>query len=98
MVTSYDSYDYPRYWQGREYENLAEKMVLRKLLKRVPKGKIIDIGGGYGRLAKIYAPLFKRSFLIDPSIPSGELDASLLNCGVFIYPGKITLNLILSLA
>ena len=67
MVTSYDSYDYPGYWKGREYEDLAEKMVLRKLLKRVPKGKIVDIGSGYGRLAGIYAPLFKRSLLIDPS-------------------------------
>ncbi len=67
MSTPYDSYDYPGYWKSRQYEDLAEKMALRKLLKRVPKGKIVDIGSGYGRLTRVYAPLFKRSLLIDPS-------------------------------
>jgi len=64
----YDSYNYPRYWQARSYEDQAEKQALKKLLKKVkPKNSVIDIGGGYGRLAPIYAPLFKTRLLIDPS-------------------------------
>jgi ubiquinone/menaquinone biosynthesis C-methylase UbiE len=68
MSTPYDSYDYPRYWAKRKYEDLAEKTALRKLLKEVSsKGRLIDIGSGFGRLATIYAPLFKHSLLVDPS-------------------------------
>ncbi len=63
-------FDYRQYWQTREYENQAEKIALERLLKFIPKkqrGKIIDIGAGFGRLAPTYAPLFKKCLLIEPS-------------------------------
>jgi len=64
------AFNYRQYWQTREYENQAEKMALKKLLKFIPKsqrGKIIDIGAGFGRLTPIYASLFKSCLLIEPS-------------------------------
>lgn len=68
MVTAYDFYDYPRYWAKREYEDKAEKIALRRLLRLVKlKNRLVDIGAGFGRLTPVYAPHFKKSFLIDPS-------------------------------
>lgn len=68
MAAPYDSYDYPSYWQGREYENQADQVALKKLLKKIGKKQsLIDIGGGYGRLADTYAPFFKKCYLVDPS-------------------------------
>src|SRR4030042_6617763 len=64
------AFNYRQYWQTREYENQAEKMALKKLLKLIPKnqrGSIIDIGAGFGRLTPDYAPLFKNCLLIEPS-------------------------------
>jgi SAM-dependent methyltransferase len=42
------------FWgQGREYEDAAERVALRHLLP--PTGRrLVDIGGGYGRLAPLY--------------------------------------------
>jgi len=43
------------FWgQGREYEDAAERVALRRLLP--PSGRrLIDIGGGYGRLFPLYS-------------------------------------------
>lgn len=53
------------FWSGREYEDLAERIALKKLL---PKGGglLLDIGAGFGRLAELYTS-HKRIFLIDYS-------------------------------
>lgn len=49
--------------QGREYEDLAERIALRALLP--PKGNIlIEIGAGYGRLADLYTG-YRRVVLLD---------------------------------
>jgi len=68
MAVPYDSYDYPRYWVGRKYEDLAERMALKKLFSAIPKKRtLIDIGGGFGRLTDFYAKDFKKCLLVDPS-------------------------------
>jgi len=64
----YEGSDYrTAFWegQGREYEDLAERQALRRLLP--PTGKrIIDIGGGFGRLVDLYDG-FGEIVLMDPS-------------------------------
>ena len=68
MAVPYDSYDYPRYWVGREYEDLAERMALKKFFAIIPeKRTLIDIGGGFGRLTDSYAKVFKKCLLVDSS-------------------------------
>ncbi|MFZ5366351.1 MAG: class I SAM-dependent methyltransferase [Patescibacteria group bacterium] len=68
MAVPYDFYNYPKFWQGREYEDEAEKIALKKFFLKIPKkDSLIDIGGGFGRLAEVYAPVFKHSLLVDPS-------------------------------
>jgi ubiquinone/menaquinone biosynthesis C-methylase UbiE len=68
MPAPYDSYNYPQYWEGREYEDSAEKLALKRLFEAIPSKKsIVDIGSGFGRLTEVYAPAFKNCLLIDPS-------------------------------
>jgi SAM-dependent methyltransferase len=64
----YEGSDYrTAFWQGqgREYEDLAERIALRKLLPAAGQ-RIIDIGGGFGRLVDLYAG-FKEIVLLDHS-------------------------------
>jgi SAM-dependent methyltransferase len=64
----YEGSDYrTAFWegQGREYEDLAERFALRRLLP--PAGqRIIDIGGGFGRLVDLYDG-YREIVLMDPS-------------------------------
>lgn len=62
------SFDYKKYWQERQYENLADRIALKRLLKLVPnKESLIDIGAGFGRLTSVYASQFDKCILVDPS-------------------------------
>jgi len=64
----YDSYDYLSYWQGRDYEDNCEKVALERFFKEIMvKKSIIDIGGGFGRLTNVYAPLFEKCLVLDPA-------------------------------
>lgn len=68
MSAHYDTYDYPSYWVGREYEHGAEMFALDCFLKRIPKIKtVVEIGAGYGRLVPSYIFRAERIILSDPS-------------------------------
>jgi ubiquinone/menaquinone biosynthesis C-methylase UbiE len=68
MATAYDTYDYPSYWEGREYEHKSEVLAIKNLLLKIPKiHTILDIGAGYGRLTPSYNFRAKRIILSDPS-------------------------------
>lgn len=73
------------FWQGqrREYEDLAERIALRKLLP--PTGeRVIDIGGGFGRLADLYTG-HKEIVLMDYSLSQLEDARSRLGEGHISY-------------
>jgi len=68
MPAAYDSYDYPSYWKGREYEHQSEFLALKKLVSKIPKvNKIIEIGAGFGRLLPSYQFRSRKIVLTDPS-------------------------------
>ncbi len=68
MAAAYDTYDYPAYWLGREYEHKSEGIALKKLLSRIHKiDTIMEIGAGFGRLTPLYAFRSKKIILSDPS-------------------------------
>jgi ubiquinone/menaquinone biosynthesis C-methylase UbiE len=53
----YEGSDYrTAFWEGqrREYEDLSERLALRRLLPATGQ-RIVDIGGGFGRLIDLYA-------------------------------------------
>ena len=69
MSAHYDTYDYPSYWERREYEHESEVIALKALLIKINKiDSIIDIGAGYGRLTPTYLHRGKRITLADPSL------------------------------
>lgn len=67
-ICDYEGSDYQtRFWenQGREYEDLAERMAIRKLLP--PRGScLLEIGTGFGRLVDLYQG-YERILLLDYS-------------------------------
>lgn len=67
-MAAYDGYDYPKYWDHRVYEHESEIVAIKSFFKKIGKNKnIIDIGAGYGRLAKTYAKFADTITLVEPS-------------------------------
>jgi len=51
------------FWRGRDYEDLAERIALKKMLP--PSGtRLVEIGAGFGRLAEYYLS-YERVILLD---------------------------------
>lgn len=68
MGAAYDTFDYPSYWIGREYEHKSEILAIKSFLSKIKKIKtILEIGAGFGRLAPVYAFRAKKIILSDPS-------------------------------
>jgi ubiquinone/menaquinone biosynthesis C-methylase UbiE len=66
-LCDYEGHDYrTRFWgQGREYEDRAERIALRRLLP--PHGqRLAEIGAGFGRLADLYDG-YQQVILLDPA-------------------------------
>src|SRR5690606_9065242 len=60
-------YDYTQYWNNRDYENAAERVAIRRLLKGRRFANAADVGGGFGRLAKLLREYADRVTLAEPS-------------------------------
>lgn len=74
VISDYNGYDYKKiFWEDadRKYEDMADRMAIRKLLPK-EMGNFVDIAGGYGRLADEYIPRSKKATLFDYS--QTELD------------------------
>lgn len=68
MPAAYDTFDYPGYWIGRDYEHKSEVLALRTFLQKIKKiNTILEIGAGFGRLVPSYAFRAKKIILSDPS-------------------------------
>jgi ubiquinone/menaquinone biosynthesis C-methylase UbiE len=67
-VCDYEGSDYrSRFWlnQGREYEDLAERIAIQRLLP-MPGGCLLEIGTGFGRLVDLYQG-YQHIILLDYS-------------------------------
>jgi ubiquinone/menaquinone biosynthesis C-methylase UbiE len=68
MPAAYDTFDYPGYWIGRDYEHKSELIALKSFLQKIKKIKnILEIGAGFGRLMPSYGFRAKNIILTDPS-------------------------------
>lgn len=69
VVSDYNGYDYKKiFWEDvdRKYEDLADRLALRRLLP--PKiNNFVDIAGGYGRLTDEYLSRAKQATIFDYS-------------------------------
>ena len=69
IVADYNGYDYKKiFWEDadREYEDLSDRMAIRKLLPKKMKN-FVDIAGGYGRLADEYLDRAEKATVFDYS-------------------------------
>jgi len=69
VVADYNGYDYKKiFWENadRKYEDMADRMAIRRLLPH-EMDNFVDIAGGYGRLADEYLDRAKKSTLFDYS-------------------------------
>lgn len=69
VVADYNGYDYKKiFWEDadRKYEDLADRMAIRRLLPK-HMDTFVDIAGGYGRLADEYLPRATSATLFDYS-------------------------------
>lgn len=67
------SHNYLHYWQGREYENIAETIAIKRLLKGKHFERAVDIGGGYGRLSVLFSEYAEKVTLAEPSTQQLEI-------------------------
>lgn len=68
-INFYDDskHDYEDFWLGRDYEHLSEVAAIKRLLGKKHYGKIMDYGGGYGRLSATLLNFADTYILVDPS-------------------------------
>lgn len=61
------THNYRKYWEGREYENAAEEIAIKRLLKGKHFKHAVDVGGGYGRLCILLEKYAEKVTLAEPS-------------------------------
>lgn len=61
------THNYLHYWDGRDYENEAERLAISRLLAGKHFKKAADIGGGYGRLCVFLEDYADKVVLAEPS-------------------------------
>ena len=60
-------HNYLHYWDGREYEDAAERIAFKRLLKDKHFKHAVDVGGGYGRLCIFLEKYADKVTLAEPS-------------------------------
>lgn len=69
VIADYNGYDYKKiFWEDadRKYEDMADRLAIRRLLPK-QMGTFVDIAGGYGRLADEYLNRARVATLFDYS-------------------------------
>lgn len=61
------AHNYLHYWDGRDYENEAERLAIKRLLKGKHFRHAADVGGGYGRLCIFLEKYADKVTLAEPS-------------------------------
>ncbi len=66
-------HNYLRYWDGRDYEDAAERMAIKRMLGSKRFRHAVDIGGGYGRLCIFLEKYADKKFIFaaDEHFPYG---------------------------
>lgn len=60
-------HNYLKYWSGRDYEDAAERLAIKRLLANKHFHHAVDIGGGYGRLCVFLENYADKVTLAEPS-------------------------------
>jgi ubiquinone/menaquinone biosynthesis C-methylase UbiE len=60
-------HNYLRYWDGRDYEQAAEEIMINRMLNGKKFKHAVDVGGGYGRLSVVLRQFADKVTLAEPS-------------------------------
>jgi len=60
-------HNYLKYWDGRDYEQAAEEIMINRMLRGRSFKHAVDVGGGYGRLSVVLAQFADKVTLAEPS-------------------------------
>jgi SAM-dependent methyltransferase len=71
-------HNYLHYWDGRQYENQAEQIAIRTLLRGKHFRSAVDVGGGYGRLCLLLEEYANKVTLAEPSQQQLDIAADFL--------------------
>ena len=71
-------HNYLQYWEGREYEHLAEEIAINRLLAGKHFEAAVDVGGGYGRLCVKLEHYADHVTLAEPSQQQLDIAADFL--------------------
>ncbi|HYH36139.1 MAG TPA: class I SAM-dependent methyltransferase [Candidatus Saccharimonadales bacterium] len=71
-------HNYLHYWDGRQYEHLAEEIAISKLLRGKRFQNAVDVGGGYGRLCVQLENYAEHVTLAEPSQQQLDIAADFL--------------------
>lgn len=88
------NYDYTKYWVGRDYENASEFIALERLLPNNydEDKKVIDVGGGFGRLLPVFKKRFGTIYVFDYSkklLETAEENAEKLGIKITTINGDV---------
>lgn len=72
------THNYLHYWDGRDYENEAEEMAIKRLLAGKHFKHAVDVGGGYGRLCVLLEDYADKVTLAEPSQQQLDIAAEYL--------------------
>jgi ubiquinone/menaquinone biosynthesis C-methylase UbiE len=72
------NHNYLHYWDGRQYEHLAEEIAISKLLRGKHFETAVDVGGGYGRLCVQLEQYADHVTLAEPSQQQLDIAADFL--------------------
>jgi len=61
------NHNYLKYWDGRDYEQAAEEIMINHMLKGKKFKHAVDVGGGYGRLSVVLTQFADKVTLAEPS-------------------------------
>ncbi len=61
------THNYLQYWDGRDYENAAEEVAIKRLLDKHHFKHAVDVGGGFGRLCVVLEQFADTVTLAEPS-------------------------------
>lgn len=71
-------HNYLHYWDGRQYEHMAEEVAISKLLRGKRFKNAVDVGGGYGRLCVQLEQFADKVTLAEPSQQQLDIAAKFL--------------------
>lgn len=92
-------HNYRDYWEGRDYEDAAERMAFKHLLEGKHFRHAVDVGGGYGRLCIFLEDYADKVTLAEPSQQQlniakdylknhPEINRKLMQAGDLKFPDK----------